>query len=244
MKKTLLATALATITLISASSTFAADSVDLKVGGTIAPVGCFPTLSGGGTLDYGDIKADILQPDSYTALPKKSIALTITCDGMTKLSLKTINNRSGSIGEGTSKGAEKADENGALSPNPSDGTNATVVGLGKDGSNKIGSYFMTFDGPTVTVDGQAMSLISYSKSAAGWTTTRASYFYDRFDPVQVSWGTLAATKPGNPTFGTPTAFKTMTSNISVQAYIAKASSLDLTKPLTLDGSTTIELLYL
>ncbi|MDW5498649.1 DUF1120 domain-containing protein [Pseudomonas lundensis] len=239
MKKTLLAA----ITLISASSTFAADSVDLKVGGTIAPVGCFPTLSGGGAIDYGDIKVDTLRPDSYTALSKKSIALTITCDGMTKLSLKAINNRSGTIGEGAGGQLESKNNTGASSPNPSDGTNSTVVGLGMDGSNKIGSYFMAFDGPTVTVDGHAMSLISYSKGV-GWTTTGASYFYDRFDPVDVSWGTLMATKPGNPTFGSPSAFKTMTSNISVQAYIAKASSLDLTKPLTLDGSTTIELVYL
>ncbi|SMB38639.1 conserved exported hypothetical protein [Serratia proteamaculans] len=240
MKKTLLATTLATITLISASSAYAADSVDLKVGGTIASTACTPTLSGGGSVDYGDIKADILNQDSYTALPKKLIDITITCDGMTKLAIRPINNRPGSIGEGTSKASEKVDENGALSPNPSDGANATVVGLGTDGPNKIGSYLIRFDSATVTGDNKSLVLLAYSDTGKGWMTGYNRDFYQRFiKNVNITWGTILK---GD--FGTPSAVKTMVGKISIQPYIAKASSLDLTKPIKLDGSTTIELTYL
>ena len=42
----------------------------------------------------------------------------------------------------------------------------------------------------------------------------------------------------------PAAFKNLTINLTVQAYINKASELDLTKPVILDGLSTIELVYL
>lgn len=240
MKKTLLATTLATITLISASSAFAADTVDLNVGGTIAATACTPALSGGGTIDFGDIKTDILNQDSYTALPKKLIDITITCDGMTKLAIFAVDNRPGTVGEGASR---KVSGNEPFSPNVSDGTNAKVVGLGMDGQNKIGSYFMTFDTSTVTADGNSLNLMYYDDQTGQWWNSAPfnQIFYKPFAAKNyLSWG--KAGTPGIPLQVLP--FKTMTSKISVQAYIAKASSLDLTKPLKLDGSTTIEIEYL
>jgi hypothetical protein len=42
----------------------------------------------------------------------------------------------------------------------------------------------------------------------------------------------------------PDAIKNVTIDLKVQAYINKASELDLTKPVILDGLTTLELIYL
>lgn len=42
----------------------------------------------------------------------------------------------------------------------------------------------------------------------------------------------------------PTALKNLASTLSVQAYINKASALDMTKPVKLDGLATIEVVYL
>ncbi|MNW06548.1 hypothetical protein D3C71_2029760 [compost metagenome] len=43
---------------------------------------------------------------------------------------------------------------------------------------------------------------------------------------------------------TPVAFKTLATTLEVQAFINKASELDITKPIQLDGLATLELIYL
>ena len=83
MKKTVLALAL----LATTASAFAADSVDVRVIGTIVPAACTPTLSGGGTVDYGTIKADTISATDYTVLPEKQISFLDPCDAPAKVAL-------------------------------------------------------------------------------------------------------------------------------------------------------------
>ncbi|WP_413503241.1 DUF1120 domain-containing protein [Serratia proteamaculans] len=243
MKKTLLATTLATITLISASSAFAADSVDLSVGGTIAPIACVPTLSGGGTIDYGDIKADTLKTDDYTVLQTKTLDFSITCDGMTKLAINTVNNRKGTV----AGSVEFPINNNAKAPVALDNTNSGVFGLGTAGTKKIGGYSLVMS--DTTFDGKAAILINnaYSTSPNSYwqgqvsTTGNSPLIQSLNVAVQLkSWMDPAGdlSKP----YPAPT--KVMASKISVQAYINKASELDITQPIKLDGSTTLELIYL
>lgn len=111
MKKTRLVTFLAASAVFSASSSIAADSVDLKVIGTITPVACTPTLSGGGTVDYGTIKADTLKADDYTVLPMRTLDFSITCDGNAKVAVSAISGR-----PGTALGADEASNGAATVP--------------------------------------------------------------------------------------------------------------------------------
>lgn len=240
MKKTLLATTLATITLISTSSAFAADSVDLSVGGTIAPVACVPTLSGGGIIDYGDIKADTLSKNDYTTLPKKTLDIAITCDGMTMAAVHAINNRIGSVGVG--RGGDIAGDPASYRGDST--ANYVVVGLGMDGNTKIGSYRIFFNSKSVMIDNQDTPLIKRKTpnwipgaSAADWSwqIDLNNDLYSRgSDNAMLSWGNK----------NIPISFKTMTGTLAIEAYIAKTSVIDLTKPIKLDGSTTLELVYL
>lgn len=234
MKKTLLATTLATITLISASSAYAADSVDLSVGGSIAPASCTPTLDNGGTLDYGVIKTDALKTGAYTALPDRGIDLTITCDSKAKIALRGMSERKGSVAGFTENSSGVAIVNPATKL-PEMYT-AAVIGLGYDGGTKIGGYAVKI-GKDATIDGQAAVVISQSKTFPSWSSENNDTEIISTTPdFRVSWAAKGET--------TPVSFKTMVARVIVRAYINEPSSLNLTKPIKLDGLATLELVYL
>lgn len=227
MQKTAIALAMISVT----ASAFAADSVDVKVIGTISPVACTPTLSGGGTIDYGTIKANTLAADAYTVLDEKTLDFSITCDAPAKVAIKAINGRPGSAVSAESEGAGGA----ARSPVTLFGDTATYsAGLGLDGTAKIGGYGLRIqDG--LTADGTAVSRIFRGVSSS-WSDNPTGDVYGSSVVRQLTWSAAGSTDP--------VAFKTLAGKLGVQAYLNKASELDLTKEVKLDGLSTIELVYL
>jgi len=236
MKKTLLATLLAAGAVVCASSVFAADSVDLKVIGTITPVACTPTLSGGGTVDYGTIKADTLKADDYTVLPIKSLDFSITCDGNAKVAVQAVNGRLGTTVGGTeTNGAAIIPAGISLFGKDSTTTVIAAFGLGLDGTKKIGGYSVRLPLAGSKADGVVVDNIYRLGSNGTWTKADTGLLVTNTKP-QISpaaTGTLI-----------PLAFKTLASTVEVQAFINKASELDITKPIHLDGLATLELIYL
>ncbi|WP_413508131.1 DUF1120 domain-containing protein [Serratia proteamaculans] len=236
MKKTLLATTLATITLISNSSAFATDSVDLSVGGTIAPASCTPTLSSGGTFDYGDIKADTLKTGDYTILPEKGLDLSITCDSKAKIALRGMSGRKGSVA-GPAEDSSGVAMLGGTVKIPGMGT-IPVIGLGLDGSTKIGGYSVIIS--DATIDGQVADIINRSSQSSiypSWSTTNnTSEIMSTQPDLRISWAAKGETNP--------VSFKTMVARVVIKPYINVSSSLNLTKPIKLDGLATLELMYL
>ncbi|KAF1028746.1 MAG: Protein GltF [Pseudomonas sp.] len=87
---------IACLLLTGSATVFAASSVDLTVTGLITPSACEPTLSNGGTVDYGKISAKDLRPDQPTFLPTQNLQLTVTCDAATLMALEAKDNREGS----------------------------------------------------------------------------------------------------------------------------------------------------
>ncbi|WP_237391099.1 DUF1120 domain-containing protein [Dryocola clanedunensis] len=231
MKKTLCALAM----MAATASAFAADSVDVKVIGTISPAACAPTLGGGGTVDYGTIPANTLAADDYTVLSLKSMNLTITCDAPAKLAIHAVNGR-----PGTSAGVtETGPMNSGYAPVDLFSNHLTpIVGLGTDGSaNDIGGYGIQFTDGSVTADGNAVDVL-YKSTAEGdntFNSGNAEFYSDKYDRL-ISWGATGTT--------TPVSFTTLSGTMEIQAYLNKASELDLTKEVQLDGLTTIELVYL
>lgn len=239
MKKTLLATLLTAGAVVCASSVFAADSVDLKVIGTITPVACTPTLSGGGTVDYGTIKADTLKADDYTVLPVKSLDFAITCDGNAKVAVNAFSGRMGTtVGDAeATNGASTIPAGITIFGQDSSTSTAQAFGLGLDGTKKIGGYLTRFNNANAKADGVAVDTITRRGPTGTWLAAAqktANLVSKTF--LQPSWaatGTL-----------TPVAFKTLATTLEVQAFINKASELDITKPIQLDGLATLELIYL
>jgi type 1 fimbria pilin len=226
MKKTLLTTTLAATTIFSLSCAFAADSVDVKVIGTISPVACTPTLSGGGTVDYGTIKSDTLKADSYTVLPVKSLDFAITCDGSAKVGIRSVNGRTNTLA-----GVTEGTGGGNLAPAPL--ASPYAFGLGAVKGKNTGGYSVgLFD---TTADGVSVDGIFKNDAGGPWTanSTNSLLGVIPYTASYAATGTL-----------TPVAFKTLTGKLKVQAYINKGSELDLTNPIQLDGLTTLELVYL
>lgn len=160
MKKTVLAM----VVMAAAGHAMAADSVDVKVIGTITPAACTPVLSGGGTVDYGTIKANTLSPTAYTVLDEKTLDLSITCDSPVKVAMKAINGRpdtAAGVTEGTGGFAVSPVALGAKG-------NAHVAGLGLDGTAKVGGYNVALADAGNTLDGAAAGNLLSDDNGTSW----------------------------------------------------------------------------
>ncbi|AMH00714.1 DUF1120 domain-containing protein [Serratia liquefaciens] len=238
-KMQITACALAVLTITSLPSQ--AKDIEVKVAGTISPSGCTPTLSGDGAIDYGVIKSDSLALDAYTTLEQKFLELTITCDAPVKLALEAKNGRPNTL---AGVATEDAISGAALSPTGSAlevlSTATAVVGLGVSGSARIGGYALMAAAVTFKTDGTDAQLITREGNSGEWEEyygiAESNNFYSIGVKRQLSWK--------NGSIKEPAAFQKLTGKVKVQAYINKASELDLTKPVILDGLTTLELVYL
>ena len=217
---------------VTASSAFAADSVDLKVTGTITPVACKPVLGGGGAIDYGAIAANTLSKDSYTVLDAKTVDFSITCDAPAKVAIMVTSSRTAAPGVTTfgDSGFGPAPDNVVMA-----GLKAPyVTGLGGDG--KTGGYNLKMLAADILLDGtgNVHNIWKYATSP-NWSNDETNNIVSN-NKTHVTWADTGSL--------TPKAFTTMSGKITAQAYINKASELDLTQPVTLDGLSTIELVYL
>lgn len=222
-------TACALAVLATTSTAVMAESIDVKVIGTITPTSCKPTLTGGGSIDYGTIAPASLKKDELNQLDNKQLDFTITCDTPAKIALKAINGR-----PNTAAGTTETGSFGGMVPAGISNDNGNwVVGLGLDGSKKVGGYNMALS--DVSADGAAVDYLEAKDSDQAWyKKSKNLLFWNQ--PFKVSWS-----KPGTLT---PIAFTTLAGKLNVQAYINKVSELDLTKPVKLDGLATLELVYL
>ncbi|MBH1930374.1 DUF1120 domain-containing protein [Serratia rubidaea] len=210
----------------------AASTVDVRVIGTITPAACSPTLSGGGTIDYGAINPTTLSAADYTVLEEKQIDFAITCDAPAKVAIKAINGR-----PGTAAGSTEGPGGFGGSPVPLLGDSGNrVVGLGLDGTAKIGGYAVAVKAGTVTADGTVVASVQSLDNGTTWMASPAGSLGAYGSVLLSSWATGGTT--------TPIAFENLAGKLAVQAYLNHASELDLTKPVALDGLTTIELVYL
>lgn len=224
---------LASLVLISSGlslSAQAADSFNINVTGVISPAACQANITGGETIDYGTIPANTLSVDAVTLLPAKQTAFTITCDAPAKLGFRTVDNRLASRMVST----EKVTMDSGIS-----WTLSNMNGLGVDGKgNMIGGWsaeLFTVKSDTVP----APEMIRSSDEGATWTKAASqgveviSFYSDKHTTTISQPGTL-----------TPAAFSTLSGTLDVQAVISPASTLDLSQPVTLDGSVTVEMVYL
>ncbi|AZE56917.1 Beta-fimbriae probable major subunit [Pseudomonas synxantha] len=227
-----IALALSLATLATTSLPVLGASVDVRVIGSITPAACTPTVGGGGTIDYGHIHPSTLSPTDYKVLPVMSTAFSITCDAPAKVAIVAKNGRMGSLA-----GAVEGVTGAAPSPVTLLGTaGLAVVGLGLDGSAKIGGYAIALKPSSVLADGVAVGGIQRNADWSTWDSTLIGSLYNNNIDRHSSWAATGTLDP--------IAFETLSGELTVQAYLNHASELDLTKPVVLDGLTTLELIYL
>ncbi|MDI9803156.1 DUF1120 domain-containing protein [Citrobacter koseri] len=230
-KKSLLASLLA----LTASSVMAAQSVDITVTGKIVPSSCTPSFpSGGGIADFGTIKVASLNSTSATALPDiKTVPVTITCEEDTRVGISFTDVHSASAPT-TDYAINFASTDFASSVN-------YLFGLGMYGSQKIGAYALgiQIDAGTLT-NGNGDNLIAYASADEGttWGTKSGNSYMQIINNKSeiYSFGKSATNAPEPQT--------KVNFNVGVSAIINPTNDLHITDEATLDGLTTVELVYL
>lgn len=203
--------------LLVSSPTFAASITDLTVRGLITPTACTPGLSSSGLVDYGKISQQDLKPDRGTRLPIKQLLVTVNCEGLSRFALRMRDNRDGT-----------ANVNSEI-----------YYGLGLDGSgNRIGVYSLSFDPKLTDVD--ALPVVYGTESTTGglgWRTANTN-------PIDIGARSyLGFTDTEGSTAG-PTAIRNLSSTVNIQTVISAKQNLDLSRDVLIDGSATMEVIYL
>ena len=200
-----------------------AQSVDLKVTGTITPAACLPTIAGGGTVDFGKINASDLNQTSPTSFSEHR-GFQIACDAATKVAIKITDNRSDSRVVGIVPGAPAVPE--------------VHFGLGKAGTTNIGSYVIGLPMLENTADGNPADILKSEDGGSTWTAYGISgNILAKNSTVGLySWASRGGVQP--------IALENLSTTLVVLAAVDRGSNLPLGDEITLDGSATIELVYL
>lgn len=203
--------------LLVSSPAFAASITDLTVRGLITPTACTPGLPSSGLVDYGKISQQDLKPDRGTRLPIKQLLVTVNCEGLSRFALRMRDNRDGT-----------ANVNSEI-----------YYGLGLDGSgNRIGVYSLSFDPKLTDVD--ALPVVYGTESTTGglgWRTANTN-------PIDIGARSyLGFTDTEGSTAG-PTAIRNLSSTVNIQTVISAKQNLDLSRDVLIDGSATMEVIYL
>ena len=195
----------------------AASTVDLTVTGLITPMACTPVLSGGGLVDFGKISRNDLNPSTGTRLPHKYLTLTVTCNAAGRYALRMRDNR-----EGTAH------------------VNSEIFyGLGLDSSgNKIGVYSVSFDPKQTVVDD--LAVVYGTESTTGGLAWRTS----NLNPIDIGSRSLLGFTDVLGSNAGPSAIQSMTSTLKLEATINARENLDLSVETPMDGSATLEVVYL
>ena len=193
-------------------------SRELRLQARFAPAACTPSLSNGGTVEFGKLSVLDLNIDKETPLRSQPVVVSVTCDAPTPFSLRLQDNRQGSA------------------TGPADDT---AYGLGLDAKQqKIGRYRLLFDPARSTAD--SFSQLYRTDSASGalpWSSASAS-------PLAIAASRhLGFSASAGSTSG-PDAIQTLNATASLEAVLAPLSSLDLGSEVRLDGAATLELIYL
>ncbi|SEM32197.1 Protein of unknown function [Pseudomonas sp. ok272] len=193
-------------------------SRELGLHARFAPAACEPTLSNNGVVDFGRMWAKNLNAEHDTALASRSLMLNIGCDGPTHFALLMQDNRHGSA---------------------TGGVDETAFGLGVDSSaNKIGRYYLYFDPVDLSADALPQVYRTDSTtSGAAWSTS-SSY------PIPIGANSYLGFTNVPGSVAGPTAIQHLSGLVNVRAMLAPMNSLDLSTEVVLDGSGTLEIIYL
>ncbi|MFY3771588.1 DUF1120 domain-containing protein [Providencia manganoxydans] len=248
MKKVLLSALLASASFPALS----ADSIDISVIGTISPTACVPSAAGGGVADYGMIKPSELEATGVSVLEVKTLGFSVQCDGVTNVALRANSNRGNAsdAGPANDTGASKLTDTTALSsmianlPYNVSVANPDVMGLGTapNGAD-IGGYMMLLPTSLVTLDGEAATKRFYAFGPLTQNTTWNVEGAETNHGGSINSGATFVSYSTDNTDTKPQAFQNLTGTLIIRAYITDQSKLDVTQPINLDGSSTIELYY-
>ncbi|HEC53920.1 MAG TPA: DUF1120 domain-containing protein [Gammaproteobacteria bacterium] len=203
------------IALAGGGQAMAASSVDLSIKGSITPAACTPTLSNGGVVMHGKISYSDLNRYGATKLPTATIALSVNCTALTLFAIKPTDNREGSSSEWPG--------------------GPSSFGLGfVNGDAKVGFYSLKMNNSKA--DGVLQTVI---ESVDGET------WFDALDNAQMwqpNW--MRSFKDSAGSGITPVPVQIMSADILVDTTINDKALLPVTQEIPIDGSATLDVVYL
>lgn len=191
---------------------------ELTLRAHFAPVACLPTLSDHGVVDYGTLYAKDLSATNETPLPTRTLRLNVSCDAPIRFGLRMKDNRDGSA---------------------TGGTDETAYGLDLDASrNKIGRFYLTIDPGEFSADSfPTLYRTDSTSNGVAWSSSTA-----RQIPMAAN-SLLGFTDKTGVTTG-PVSMQTLTGTMRIRTYLAPMQSLDLRDVVRINGSGTLEIVYL
>lgn len=226
----------------------------VMVSSELRAIACIPSVSNNGTVDYHTIHSNDLSDNTVTVLPAQALNFTLSCDAATNVAVRARSNRLQSTPNAESEneiGSARAKAevlSAGFGKNLPMGlpnvTQAFVAGLGINNGQKLGGYMLNLPFTQVRLDGQSATVKYWTPMLPTETTN-----WNKETELQGNGGSLFTGTASYFSFGTDTSsvvpkpFKRLEGLLIIQAYITQKHDLDLTSPLHLDGSSTIELYY-
>ncbi|MBA1363024.1 DUF1120 domain-containing protein [Burkholderia gladioli] len=208
------------------SAAMAGTSATLTVTGRISPPSCSISLENNGRLDFGSTSFNSLNIDG-TQLAPKTVALNIVCEAPTRVGLAVVDSRSASkIAQADVASSRWASALG----------DDWIFGLGTTGPNdqvRIGGMMIGFQDGTVRLD-EANAKVMASTNRSSWSSDAKSQYLS--PKSTTSWSRSGA--------DTPLAAKLVNGTLVVTPTIARTVSLPSADTIELDGSVTLDLVYL
>lgn len=217
--KTIILTALPFLTVSVLSAHMAhAENVTLTISGVIQPRPCTMDIANGGAFAFGNVSTDRLAPPGATTGGAKGSPYTVNCPGGARIALKIADNR-----EGT-----ESVQGGTPTTNH--------FGVGTDSSrNKIGYNIYELAGHPL-VNGDTGIHLSTRDGGRSWAPISTPVVLDHLPEASVSFAASGDNLPAT--------VEIVTGNINVGLTVGDQSGLDLSQEVDVDGSATLELVYL
>ena len=211
---TLLVTA---IVLAAISPVHAASDNDLSVKGVITPSACTPVLSADGVVDHGKISAQDRDKYGLSPLPDVTLQLAINCAAQTLIAIKSKDNRPGT--------------NATYPPTHGD-TTSFGLGLTSDGK-KVGNYRLQMRNSTA--DGNSRGVIESTDGKTWFNAPDGTVWQpDWMRSLSVAAGSGAAPLP----------MQVFNADLVVSTWILGSYLLPITEDTPMDGSATLDVVYL
>lgn len=203
---------------IASSAAFApaafAQSADLSIAGKIFPGACTVDLGGGGIADLGDIRADSLNTDTMTVFEPVEISLAVACESAVRFAFEGVDNAAASSAVAGHYG---------LGMTPAD--------------EKIGGAEIRIGG--ANADGVDAFWTVSQDSGLTWTSSDSTYTH----PPLVQDQIMGFTPEQSVTTG-PSPIQALQANVHVVAKIMPTNGLTLTEDAPINGSATLNVIYL
>lgn len=208
----------AALLAVAAPVAMAQSTADIAISGTLVPGACTITLGNGGVADIGQIPTSALSSSGPTLRPRVTVPTHVVCTGPTVIALTATDNRAATLG-------------------PDFGATPMAYGMGLTTAGKpIGGFHLVMANPMV--DGAPSSVVE-SYDLVTWIPLTPSAYWRKNNDV-----TTARYRAFGVPSARPVAVTTASFDLQVEPGIDTLPALALTTDAPVDGSATLEIIYL